>query len=120
MSYRRKRDDAQELRRYKAFCRNNQSLIDQVGLPLFIVDDYDAFIYFLMHGELWPDVPLNFDVSALHGARRAAYLLLLDKYFEAGLQNPGLLLPLLEQEALARKYPEQFTWCSHVQEDDGD
>jgi hypothetical protein len=56
MSYRRKRDDAQELRRYKAFCLNNSTLIDQVGLPSFVVEDYNAFMYVLMHGETWSDM----------------------------------------------------------------
>ncbi len=93
MSYRRKREDTQELRRYKTFCCDNQSLIDQVGLPSFIIDDYNAFVYLLMHGETWAGAPVDFDVSTLQGERRAAFLLLLDKYFEAGLQNPGLCLP---------------------------
>jgi hypothetical protein len=109
MSYRRKRDDAQELRRYKAFCLNNSTLIDQVGLPSFVVEDYNAFMYVLMHGETWSDAPITFEVSALQGERRAAYLLLLEKYFEAGLQNPGLWLLEAERAALAQKYPEQLT-----------
>ncbi len=52
MSYRRKTEVGEERRRYKTFCRDNFKLMEKIGLPSFIIEDYDTFIYFLMHGAL--------------------------------------------------------------------
>jgi hypothetical protein len=110
MSYRRKSETAEELRQYKAFCRDNFHLIEQIGLPSLVVEDYDAFIYFLMHGGTWPHAPISFGLENLTQEQRQAYLLLLDRYFDAGFAYPGLMgLTQAERSEVERKHPKQFS-----------
>lgn len=90
MSYRRKSESAEELRDHKTFCRNNFNLVEATGLPLSLVEDYDAFNYFLMHGALWNGSPVQITLDGFTQEQRQAYLLLVKKYFQAGFSNPGL------------------------------
>ncbi|PQV63869.1 hypothetical protein B1R32_10876 [Abditibacterium utsteinense] len=92
------------------FCQSNSELIEQIGLPSLVIEDYDAFIYLLMHGALWPNAPVEFDVDKLDKEKRWLYLLLLDRYFEAGLINPGLSLAQEDLNQLEIDYSKQFDW----------
>lgn len=62
-----------------------------------------------MHGDLWPNAPMNFGVSDLDPPHYKLWVELVDKYFEAGFYDPGLwAVSHEERKALARKYPRQF------------
>lgn len=93
MSYRRKNQTTDELRKYKIFCQNNSELIEQIGLPSLVIENYRAFIYFLMHGTLWLHAPIEFDIDELDKEKKQLYLLFVNRYLEAGLMDPGLSMP---------------------------
>ncbi len=106
MSYRRKVEAVSESRLYKDFCSNNGILIQRSGIPSFIMDEHEAFVYFLMHGGTWPHASMFFGLSELTEDARQAYLLLLGRYFEMGFVDPGLSgLSQEEMDTLKRKYP---------------
>ena len=89
MSYRRKKAESKDKRRYEDFRRNNWNLIEHIGIPSFIIDDQENFTYVLMHGAPWPNAPIHFAVSKLDAKRYEQWKMLVDKYFEAGFDDPG-------------------------------
>ena len=107
MSYRRQPGAADGLRRYKAFCRGNFGLTAQTGLPSFVTDYRDAFIYFVMHGGTWPHAPASFVLEEMDGEQRQAYLILLRKYLEARFADPSLMGLTEEQAELHGNHTEQ-------------
>ena len=110
MGYRRKTEATTQLRRFHEFQRDNSKLIDEIGIPSFVIEDYNHFIYFLMHGETWPNAPFWFGIYNLSVEKRKLYLLMLEKYFEAGCDYPGLMgLTKAEEEELEKKHPKPFS-----------
>ena len=108
MSYRREPQEVEELQKYRAFCRDNAALIEKVGLPSFVVEDYNTFLYFLIHNSTFPHPLMEYSVERRSGEQRKIYLLLLEKYFEAGCLDPGVFLTEAERREFEQKYPRQF------------
>jgi hypothetical protein len=115
MSYRRKKEAAKEKQRFEDLKHNNRKLIEELEIPFFIMDDYHNFLYFLMHGSLWPGAPINFNIDDFDSRKRELWREFVDKYFEVGFDDPGLgCLPGEDQQGLAKKYPKQFSWIQHA------
>lgn len=110
MSYQRQREKSAELRCFAEFKQDNPALIEAIGLPSFVIEDYQHFVYFLMHGVTSPHAALCFTLEDLSKENRELYLILLDLYFEAGLADADLGgLTNAEQKELEQKHPRQFT-----------
>lgn len=104
MSYRRKKEDAVIKRLYEDFIRDNTDLLTSIGIPPFITDDYDHFIYYLQHGCSRMDAPMMFQVPRSDIQRMEALKLFLVRYYQSGL--PVVVDNTLHPEAhtLAEKY----------------
>ena len=63
-----------------------------------------------MHGYLdHHDDPAKFTVDNLDLAKREKFIALVDRYFEAGYFDPGLMAVNHEERLrLAKKFPDQF------------
>ena len=90
MSYRRSLTRSAELRRYYAFCQNHGPLIEQTGIPLLVFEEYETFLYFIMHGSTYPMPQTQFNLSEMSAEQRDAHLHLLRLYLGAGFPNPNL------------------------------
>ena len=96
--------------RWASFCETNMVLIDQIGLPTTTIDTEERFADLLMHGHIdhhedWS----GFSVRQLSPERYTRFKVLVDRYFAAGYDDPGLMAVEHEERVrLAKKYPEQF------------
>ena len=89
MSYRRKKQAAHDKRRYEDFCRANADLIARIGIPPFIMDDHDHFMYYLEHGVPRPGAPMPFEVRFTDAERYELLKLLVERYAQAGFSVGG-------------------------------
>ena len=110
MSFRRSKHNAQERKRWQAFCLLNQDMIESIGLPLSVIETHKRFEDLLMHGYLDHHADsTNFSISELNAVQVEKFKVLIDRYFAAGYFDPGLMaVGHEEREALAKKYPKQF------------
>ena len=110
MSFRRSRNDGIEQRRWGAFCVDNQELIASIDLPSPVVETQERFEDLLMHGYLdHHEDNTNFSVDKLDSAKLEKFQALVDRYFDAGYCDPGLMAVSHEERVrLAKKYPDQF------------
>ena len=110
MSYRRGKNEVVGQRRWSTFCVDNRDLIAIVDLPSQVVETQERFEDFLMHGYLdHHNDPTKFSVNKLDSAKLEKLKELVDRYFEAGYLDPGLMvLGHKERLRLAKKYPDQF------------
>ncbi|MFW5921537.1 MAG: hypothetical protein ACOCUS_06830 [Polyangiales bacterium] len=93
MGYRRPKADAVGARRWRDFAQANRGLLTALELPQRFVDDREALVYFLMHGE-HPDTTTTFEPVELTAEQRRLLELLLLRYYRAGFGDPGpVLLP---------------------------
>ena len=90
MAYRRKSETTTYRRHFHDFLHDNRDLMHEIGLPSFVIEDYNHFIYFLMHGDTWPHAPFWFGIQSFSQEKRQMYLLMLHRYLEAGCEYPGL------------------------------
>jgi hypothetical protein len=104
MSYRRKKEGAINKRRYEAFLRDNIGLLASIGIPPFITDDFEHFMYYLEHGCARSDAPMRFSVARSDVQRMEALKLLLERYYQAGLPDVAAHSVHPEADALAEKY----------------
>jgi hypothetical protein len=104
MSYRRKKEDTITKRRYEDFIRDNIGLLASIGIPTFITDDYDHFVYYLQHGCARSDAPMRFKISRSDVQRMEALRLLLERYYQAGLPDVADNSVHPEADAVAKKY----------------
>jgi hypothetical protein len=105
MSYRRKKQASIDKHRYEDFRRDNADLIARIGIPYFIMDDHEHFIYYLEHGVPWPGAPLSFEVRFTDAERYELLKLLVEQYVEAGfaLGSFWCLRPV-DRDALAERH----------------
>jgi hypothetical protein len=110
MTFHRNKQDAQERKRWRAFCVTNQDLIESIGLPLSVVETHERFEDLLMHGYLDHHAdPTKFSISELNAVQVEKFKAFIDRYFAAGYFDPGLMaVSNEERKALAKKYPKQF------------
>ena len=110
MSYRRSKNEVVGQRRWSTFCVDNRDLIAVVDLPSQVVETQERFEDFLIHGYLdHHNDPTKFSVDKLNSAKLEKLRELVDRYFEAGYLDPGLMaLGHEERLRLAKKYPDQF------------
>jgi hypothetical protein len=88
MTYRRKKQAAHTKRYYEQFCRDNADLLARIGIPPFIMDDHDHFIYYLEHGVPRSDAPMSFHVPIADGEEKYELLKqLIERYNTAGFSN---------------------------------
>ena len=114
MSFRKdNKTERVERLKWDALCEANWELIERIGLPLSAIEIHTRFQYFLMHGSMYPYEDWSgFSVTQLRRDEPERYellMLLLDRYFEAGFEDPGLgPFSNAEKLRLAKKYPKQF------------
>ena|SRR5687768_10191314 len=110
MSFRRSANVGIEQRRWRAFCVGNQELIASIDLPSTVIENQERFEDLLMHGYLdHHDDPTKFTVDKLDSAKLEKFSALVDRYFEAGYFDPGLMAVSHEERLrLAKKFPDQF------------
>jgi hypothetical protein len=110
VSFRRSKNDGFEQRRWRVFCAENQELIASIDLPSTVVENQERFEDLLMHGYLdHHDDPAKFTVDKLDSAKLEKFSALVDRYFEAGYFDPGLMAVSHEERLrLAKKFPDQF------------
>ena len=110
MGYRKSKNGLVGERRWSTFCIDNRDLIAIVDLPSQVVETQERFEDFLMHGCLdHHNDPTKFSVNKLDSAKLEKLRELVDRYFEAGYFDPGLMvLGHEERLRLAKKYPDQF------------
>jgi hypothetical protein len=110
MSFRKNNHHREAKLKWKRFCEANWDLIERTDLPTPVIETEERFAGFLMHGYIdhhddWSD----FSISKMDAGQYKVFLVLVDKYFEAGYFDPGLLAVSHEERIrLARKYPQQF------------
>jgi hypothetical protein len=114
MSFRRKKESGAKARQWGAFCQANWQLIENIGLPIATIETLDGFCDLLMHGylESYND-PTEFRLWKLKPENLKLFSVLVDRYFEAGFDNPGMSPAEVggreEYLRLVRKYPDQFS-----------
>jgi len=110
VSFRRSKNEGVNRRRWRDFCVENQELIANIDLPSPVVETQERFEDALMHGYLdHHEDNTNFSVDKLDSAKLEKLRELVDRYFEAGYLDPGLMvLGHEERLRLAKKYPDQF------------
>ena len=98
-----------EQRRFAEFTRDNSALLERIGVPTFVSENWQEWNYFLMHGQTSPGAPISFFIEDFDESKRALYLELLNLFFDAGFQNPGLMgLTESELRQLKVKFSQAF------------
>lgn len=103
MAYRRKSDVSNSSKNWRSFVLSKADLFRAVGVPLYLQDDEDRFDHWLMHGH-HPDDHSNFSSRSLDQEARAALVKLVDAYFEAGFEDPGIVV-LTDSELMTLSKP---------------
>lgn len=92
MSFRRSKNEVVEQERWRAFCAANEQLIARLELPSPVVETQDRFEDLLMHGYLdHHHNPTKFSLDSLDSAKMEDFRALVDRYFETGYFDPGLM-----------------------------
>lgn len=111
MSFRQDNKSSRDrMKRWESFCEANRALIDQIGLPTPTIDTEERFTDLLMHGHIdHHDDWSRFVVDKLSLEKYTTFKVLVDRYFAAGYEDPGLMaVGHGERVRLAGKYPSQF------------
>jgi hypothetical protein len=100
-------------RKWGAFYAAQKDLIEAIGLTGPTVATWDRFADLLMHGIIdHHDDPTHFNIDELRPEQLKLFRVLVDRYFEAGLPNPGLDNALVGGRRavlkMVRKYPQSF------------
>jgi hypothetical protein len=96
--------------RWDVFCTKNRELIERIGLPTPTIETEERFEDLLMHGYIdhhgdWS----GFRVDQLDEGKYKLFKRLVEQYFAAGYDDPGLMaVEPTERERLAVKYPQRF------------
>jgi len=95
MSFRRKKEEALEARRWREFVEANADLFQQSGIPHAIYSSRDLFDDWLMHGYIdHHEDPTHFFVGQLATEQMECLIEAAARYLRAGFPDPGIGLPL--------------------------
>ena len=112
MSFRKDKAKTKAKIVWKKFFSENYDLALKSGLPVEYVRDQELFVDFLMHGYIdHHDDNINFVVDRMNEIEYSFFVKLIDKYFEAGYKDPGLMALLPKDvKKLEEKYPKSFEY----------
>lgn len=110
LSFRKKKDDGHEKRRWQSFCAENADLIASLDLPSPVIETQERYEDLLMHGYLdHHHDPTRFTIDEFDATKIENFKQLVDRYFAAGYFDPGLVAVGFEERLrLAKKYPDRF------------
>jgi len=93
MSFRRKKQEAVEARRWREFVELNADLFQRSGVPQSIYTSREMFDDLLMHGYIdHHEDPTHFFVGQLNAEQAECLIEAAARYLRAGFPDPGLAL----------------------------
>ncbi len=112
MTFKKNKKETIENKKWKKFCREHITLIQDTGIPQSYLDSLDLFCDFLMHGYIdHHDVIENFTTDNMDSNQSENFKKLVWYYFESGFDNPGIVVFDFEYtKKLEKRFPKQFVY----------